>query len=118
MTTTSNVSSNLNYDNPIELYNTNQNFRYDVNVIRSNIRSGDVSNTISRIPTFKIAETTMANSSEITVQAIDSLGQKFNEGGAIIKIFYNGVMNFELLIIMMVPTLQPTSLGQLMKIKL
>lgn len=84
MTTTNNVSSNLNYNN-------NQNFRYDVNVVRSNIRTGDVSNTIpSRTPTFKIAETTMANSSEITVQAIDSLGQKFNQGGAIIKIFYNG----------------------------
>ena len=84
ITTTSNVSSNLNYNN-------NQNFRYDVNVIRSNIRTGDVSNTIpSRIPTFKIAENTMANNSEITVQAIDSLGQKFNQGGAIIKIFYNG----------------------------
>ena len=93
---TNNVSSSLNYENSLELYNTNQNFRYDVNVIRSNIRSGDVSNTISRIPTFKIAETTMANSSEIKVQAIDSLGQKFNQGGAIIKIFYNG--KYELLV--------------------
>jgi len=93
----SDISTVLNLEtgiiNPFELYNTNLNFRYDVNVIRSNIRTADVSNTevsLSRIPTFKIAETAMANSSKITVQAIDSLGQKFNQGGAIIKIFYNG----------------------------
>ena len=71
---------------------------YNVRVVRSDIireraMTADLSSTLnirSNIKSFEVTKPDSPKSSIITVQAIDSMGQKFNQGGAIIKIFYKG----------------------------
>ena len=56
-----------------------------VNILREEVTGPDLSKIGSE---FQSVETNNARASTIIIQAVDSLGQKFNQGGASVKVFY------------------------------